>query len=62
MKSVTLAEKRSMVGRFAERWMPSLAKGDLKPIIDRTFALSDARAAHQHFERADHFGKVLLVP
>lgn len=62
MKSVTLAEKRNMVGRFAERWMPSLAKGDLKPIIDRTFALSDARAAHQHFERADHFGKVLLVP
>ncbi len=62
MKSVSLAEKRNMVGRFAERWMPALAKGELKPIIDRTFALCDAGEAQRHFERAEHFGKILLTP
>ncbi|WNV08110.1 NAD(P)H-quinone oxidoreductase [Tardiphaga sp. 709] len=62
MKSVSLTEKRNIVGRFAERWMPALAKGELKPIIDRTFALREASEAQRHFERAEHFGKILLVP
>ena len=42
--------------------MPALAKGELKPIIDRTFALCDAGEAQRHFERAEHFGKILLTP
>lgn len=62
MKSVSLAEKRRMVGRFSERWTRALAQGDLKPIVDRIFAMSDAKSAQQHMERADHFGKILLVP
>lgn len=62
MKSMSLAEKRNMVGRFAERWTDALATGQLKPIIDRTFALSEAASAHQRMERADHFGKILLIP
>jgi putative PIG3 family NAD(P)H quinone oxidoreductase len=62
MKSVSLTEKRNIVGRFSERWMPALAKGELKPIIDRTFALREASEAQRHFERAEHFGKILLVP
>lgn len=62
MKSVSLAEKRRMVGRFAERWTRALSEGGLKPVVDRTFALSDAMSAHRHMERADHFGKILLVP
>lgn len=62
MKSVSLQEKRNMVARFAERWMPALAKGKLKPIVDRTFALSDAGDAHRYLARAEHFGKILLLP
>lgn len=62
MKSVSLHEKRNMVGRFAERWMPALVEGELKPIIDRTFALREAEEAHRYLERAAHFGKILLIP
>lgn len=62
MKSVSLQEKRNMVGRFAERWMPALVKRELKPIIDRTFALSEAGEAHRYLQRAEHFGKILLLP
>jgi NADPH:quinone reductase-like Zn-dependent oxidoreductase len=62
MKSVPFAEKRNMVSRFANRWMFAVASGQLKPIVDRTFPLSEAAAAHQRMERADHFGKILLIP
>jgi NADPH:quinone reductase-like Zn-dependent oxidoreductase len=42
--------------------MPALVKGELKPIIDRTFALREAEEAHRYLERAAHFGKILLIP
>jgi NADPH:quinone reductase-like Zn-dependent oxidoreductase len=34
--------------------------GRLKPIVDRTFALKDARAAHEYLEASQMFGKVVL--
>lgn len=36
-------------------------RGQLKPVIDQVFPLSDIRAAHEHLERHDHFGKVVLA-
>ena len=34
--------------------------GQLRPAVDRTFALSDAVAAQQHLEQGKQFGKVVL--
>lgn len=34
--------------------------GQLRPAVDRTFALSDAAAAQQHLEQGKQFGKVVL--
>jgi len=31
-------------------------------VIDRTFPLSEARAAHRYLEGRDHFGKIVLTP
>jgi NADPH2:quinone reductase len=39
-----------------------VASGDLKVVIDKTFALSDAAAAHAHIESRQAFGRVLLLP
>ena len=39
-----------------------MVAGRLKPVIDRTFALKDARAAVQHVLDRKNKGKVLLVP
>ena len=39
-----------------------LVDGRLKPVIDRAFALGDARAAVQHVLDRKNKGKVLLVP
>ena len=42
--------------------LDELVAGRLKPVIDRTFALKDARAAVQHVLDRRNKGKVLLVP
>ena len=34
--------------------------GQLKPVIDRTFALADAAAAHRRMEESGQFGKIVL--
>ena len=36
--------------------------GRLKPVVDRTFALKDIRAAHDYMEKSQMFGKVVLNP
>jgi NADPH:quinone reductase-like Zn-dependent oxidoreductase len=36
--------------------------GRVKPVVDRTFALKDARAAHEYLEASQMFGKVVLIP
>jgi NADPH:quinone reductase-like Zn-dependent oxidoreductase len=39
-----------------------LAKGEIQPIIQRSFPLSDARAAHELFEKGRGAGKIMLIP
>jgi NADPH:quinone reductase-like Zn-dependent oxidoreductase len=36
--------------------------GRLKPVVDRTFALKDIRAAHEYMEKSQMFGKLILNP
>lgn len=36
--------------------------GRLKPVVDRTFPLQEARAAHEYMEKSQMFGKIVLVP
>lgn len=37
-------------------------RGKLKPIVDRSFRLQDARAAHDYMDRSEMFGKIVLKP
>jgi NADPH:quinone reductase-like Zn-dependent oxidoreductase len=36
--------------------------GKLKPVVDRAFPLSEARAAHARLEKSEQFGKIVLNP
>jgi NADPH:quinone reductase-like Zn-dependent oxidoreductase len=36
--------------------------GKLKPVVDRTFPFSEARAAHERLEKSEQFGKIVLNP
>ena len=50
----TMGELREVLGHvFA---------GRLKPVVDRTFPLSELRAAHEYLEKSQMFGKVVVNP
>ena len=36
--------------------------GKLKSVVDRTVPLKDIRAAHEHMEKSQMFGKIMLSP
>ncbi len=42
------------------RLAPLVAQGDIRPVVDRTFALEDAAKAHQYLDQRTQFGKVVL--
>jgi NADPH:quinone reductase-like Zn-dependent oxidoreductase len=54
----------SFMGTKAEllRYMPSLADGRLKPVVDAIFPLKDARDAVARMLHREQFGKIVLVP
>lgn len=39
-----------------------LNEGQLKPVLDRTFSMSEIAEAHRYLENGQHLGKVVLVP
>jgi NADPH2:quinone reductase len=42
--------------------LEAIARGELRVVIDRTYPLADAAAAHAYIEGRQSFGRVLLVP
>lgn len=50
------------VGSLAmfERMNRAFAAAELRPVVDRTFAFDEARAAFHHLKAAGHFGKVVV--
>jgi NADPH:quinone reductase-like Zn-dependent oxidoreductase len=62
MKSRPPAVKQAMVQRFAARWLPALADGSIRPVIDSRYPLSQAAEAHRRMESGRSVGKILLLP
>jgi putative PIG3 family NAD(P)H quinone oxidoreductase len=61
MRSQPLENKIVMTQRFRERWLPLLESGAIRPIIDTTFPLAEAAAAHRYMEENRNVGKIMLV-
>ena len=55
-------EFKTLVAEELQRvvW-PHVIAGELKPVIDMTFPLVEAAAAHTRMEAGDHVGKIVLV-
>lgn len=53
-------EKAEIVKAFLARFGDALAKGALKPVVDRVLPLSEAQTAHDILQASTHFGKVVL--
>jgi NADPH2:quinone reductase len=45
-----------------QRLIGLVAAGELKVVIDRSFKLSEAAAAHAYIESRKQFGRVVLIP
>jgi len=54
-------EKALIADQVRDNVLPLLESGDVKPIIDSTFSLNDAAAAHELMESSQHKGKLVLV-
>jgi NADPH2:quinone reductase len=50
------------VQRMIARHLDDIAAGRLKVVIDRSFPLAEAAAAHAYLESRQAFGRVLLIP
>jgi NADPH2:quinone reductase len=47
---------------LVEKLIGDVASGELRVVIDRTYPLSEAAAAHAYIESRQAFGRVLLIP
>jgi NADPH:quinone reductase-like Zn-dependent oxidoreductase len=55
-------QEKARIAREVERvvW-PWIEAGKVRPVIDSTFPLADAEAAHARLQSGAHAGKVVLV-
>ncbi len=61
LRSRPIAEKAAIIAKFEAAVMPLIAAGDVTPLVDATFPLEEAAAAHTMMEQGGHFGKIVLT-
>lgn len=54
------AFKTLLAGEIEKNAWPLFEAGTLRPVMDRSFPLAEAAAAHAHMEAGDHVGKIVL--
>jgi len=55
------AFKAALCGEIAREVWPAVEAGDLRPVMDSTFALKDAGAAHARMDEGGHIGKIVVA-
>ena len=55
-----VAEKALIAAELEAKVLPLLETGAIRPILFRTFPLTDARDAHALMESSEHMGKIVL--
>lgn len=57
----SVADKAAMGKAIEAQIWPQVADGSIRPLIDSTFPLEQAAAAHQRMEDGAHIGKIVLI-
>jgi NADPH2:quinone reductase len=57
----SVAEKAQIARALEREVWPLFASGRFKPLIHRTFPLTEAAAAHRLLEEGEHIGKIVLT-
>jgi NADPH2:quinone reductase len=61
LRARSVADKAAIARAVEDRVLPLIAAGKVKPLIDTTFPLREAAAAHAKMEASTHIGKIVLV-
>lgn len=62
LRARSLAYKQTLRDALKRKVWPLLASKKIRPVIDRTFPLSQASEAHAYMESGAHAGKIILLP
>ena len=60
LRNRPLEEKISITKRFRDRYWPAFHAGELRPVIDTVFSVTEAQAAHSYVLNNKNIGKVIL--
>lgn len=60
LRARSIEEKAEATRRFAAHVLPLVARGIIRPVIDRVFAAAEIRAAHHYLESNRSCGKIVL--
>jgi len=61
LRSRPNSDKAAIARAIEANVWPLVAAGKVRPVLDRTFALAEAAAAHARMESSQHIGKIVLV-
>jgi len=61
LRARAVADKAAIAQAVEKNVLPLLASGRVKPLIDSTFPLAQASAAHTRMESGKHIGKIVLT-
>ncbi len=61
LRSRSVEDKTAIARAIEAKVLPLIAGGKVKPVMDSTFALRDAAAAHARMESSAHIGKIVLT-
>jgi NADPH:quinone reductase-like Zn-dependent oxidoreductase len=60
LRARPIEERIAVTRRFGAEVVPFLARGDVCPVVDATFALDDLARAHERLESNATFGKIVV--
>jgi NADPH:quinone reductase len=61
LRSRSTEAKGAIANAIAEKVLPMIEAGTVKPVIDSTFPLAKAAEAHRRMESSAHIGKIVLT-
>jgi NADPH2:quinone reductase len=61
LRARSVPDKAAIAGAVAEKALPLIASGRVRPVMDSSFPLIEAAAAHARMESSAHIGKIVLT-
>ncbi|OOU71568.1 zinc-binding dehydrogenase [Acinetobacter baumannii] len=61
LRSQTAEAKAEVMAALQEKVWPLISKGQIKPLLYKTFDLEEARQAHEFLDQGQHVGKLALI-